>query len=64
MMKQAPLRERRLANRGVRHRFRVEQSRATFRKRPRDRWRGAVKAESEELMRVFLARVSAGWVLS
>jgi len=64
VMKQAPLRERRLANRGMRKRFRVDQSRATFRKRPRDRWRGFVKAESAELMRVFVARVTADWVLN
>lgn len=47
------LRERRLANRGMSLRARVDMSRTCFRKSPRDRWRAAVRAERDELDREF-----------
>lgn len=56
-MKQAPLRDRRLANRGMSSRSRVEMSRQTFRKRPRDRWRAMVGAECRELNRALVRLV-------
>lgn len=57
MMKQMRLRERRLANRGMSSRSRVELSRSTFRKRPRDRWRLMVGAECRELNRALVRLV-------
>ena len=49
----ARLRERRRAFRGMGSRARVANSRKWFRRRPRDRWRSFVGAESRELAREF-----------